>query len=71
MVPVITINNKDKLHPADISRIAVINGKLRMYEVEHFSKGFRYPSVRFNMAGISFSVMFKQDHLDLFCMAQY
>lgn len=64
--PSLSINDKIKLHPADIDQIAVMNGKLRISEVAHFSKGFRYPSVRFNVAGISFSVVFKREHLDLF-----
>ena len=66
LTPSISINNKVKLHPARIDQIAVIDGKLRVSEVAHFSKGFKYPSVRFNVTGISFSVMFKREHLDLF-----
>lgn len=64
--PLISINDKVKLHPAKIDQIAVIDGKMKVKEVAGFLKGFRYPSVRFNMTGISFSVMFKREHLDLF-----
>ena len=62
----ISINHKIMLRPADIEHISVINGKLKISEIAHFSKGFRYPLVRFNVAGVSFSVIFKREHLDLF-----
>lgn len=63
--PSISINSKVWLDPHDIKHIAVINGKLRIAEDE-ISTGFKYPSVKFNVAGISFSTFFKREHLDLF-----
>ena len=63
--PLISINNNVKLHPRDIELITVIDGKMRVTEAQ-FTMGFKYPSVKFTVAGISFSAVFKREHLDLF-----
>lgn len=63
--PSISINTNVRLQPRDIELITVTNGKLRITETE-FTEGFKYSSVRFNVAGISFSVVFKREHLDMF-----
>ena len=63
--PSISINTNVKLNPRDIELITVTSGKLRVTEAE-FTHGFKYPSVKFIVAGISFSVVFKREHLDLF-----
>ena len=63
--PSVSINDRAKFDPHDIQHIVVINGKLRIMEGE-LVKGFKYPSVKFSVASISFSVVFKREHLDLF-----
>lgn len=63
--PSISINHHVKLDPRDLELITVTNGKLRITNSK-FSEGFKYPSVMFNVAGISFSAVFKSEHLDLF-----
>ena len=64
--PAISINNDLKVHPDNIELITVANGKLRISESKNMNNGFKYPSVKFNVADISFSVIFKHEHLDLF-----
>lgn len=64
--PTISINGRVRLDPHDIELVAVINGKLRVTEGKSVVKGFKYPSVKFNVASISFSIVFKREHLDLF-----
>lgn len=63
--PMIIINRNVKLNPRDIELIKVVNGKLRITNAE-FVEGFKYPSVNFDVAGISFTVVFKREHLDMF-----
>ena len=63
--PRIVINDNVKLDPRDIDLIKVVNRKLRLTNSE-FIEGFKYPSVNFDVGGISFTVVFKREHLDLF-----
>ena len=63
----ISINSKANFSAKNIASISVKNGKCKITEAEPV-EGFRYPYVyiRLEDAGISFSVMFKREHLDLF-----
>ena len=63
----VTINNKVKLIAKNIDKITISNGKLSISEAPRF-QGFRYPKVLVNLddAGLRFTVMFKNEHLDMF-----
>lgn len=63
---VISINTRANFSAKNIGSIDIKNGMFNVTEAVPF-EGFRYPFVRVNLedAGISFSVMFKGEHLDL------
>ena len=63
----VTVNNKVKLIAKNIDRITLSNGKLSISEASQF-EGFRYPEVFVDLEDIDlrFTVMFKNEHLDMF-----
>ena len=65
--PTITVNNKATLKPRNIEKINFKNGKMTISEAP-LTVGFKYPSVLINLqdAGLSFTVKFIGEHLDLF-----
>ena len=62
-----TVNNKVKLITKNIDKITLSNGKLSISEASRF-EGFRYPEIFVNLKDIDlrFTVMFKNEHLDMF-----
>jgi len=63
----VTVNNKVKLIAKNTDRITLSNGKLSISEASRF-EGFRYPEIFVNLKDIDlrFTVMFKNEHLDMF-----
>ncbi len=63
----ISIGSKGNFTAKNIASISMRNGRLLLSEATP-TNGFRYPTVRINMEdlGISFSVKFMRQHLDMF-----
>lgn len=63
----ISIDGRANISAKLISSIVVKKGMFHLSETTPFD-GFRHPFVQFNLedVGLSFSVMFKKEHLDLF-----
>ena len=63
----IFIGDKIVLEPRNIDKLTFKNGKLLISEVPPL-EGFRYPSVFVDLTdvGLSFTIKFLKDHLDLF-----
>lgn len=64
---IISLNTKANFSAKNIASINVASGKFAVTEATP-TEGFRYPLVHIVLedAGMSFSVMFKREHLDLF-----
>lgn len=62
----ISINERANLSAKNIDSIAVKGGTFKLFEATPTDE-FRYPQVRVELAdvGVSFSVVFKREHLDL------
>ena len=63
----IYINDKVVLEPRNVERLTFSNGKLTISEAPPM-EGFKYPKVYVDLqdAGLSFSIQFLAEHLDLF-----
>lgn len=64
---IISINSRANLSARNIDSISIKKGVIGISETTPF-EGFRYPSVHIILEdfGLSFSVSFKREHLDLF-----
>ena len=63
----ISINSRANLSARNVDSISIKRGAIRISETTPF-EGFRYPSAKIILEdfGLSFSVMFQKEHLDLF-----